>query len=232
MVEIETNVHSNSKLRVVQCWDDGVVSDERLCEILRRHKAKASFNLNAGGNRDQRILSWKYQDEHEVWSLSWAEMPAIYDGFTIANHSLTHPHPTEIPLEAWRYEVEENRKRLQDHFAQPVLGFAYPFGNYNEAVMEVVRETGHVYARTCENQTPSFPVADAMAQPTDCHFLASDFWDRYEKAKADGDVFYFWGHSYEMTSEAMWADFEAKISRISTDSQAQWADLPELFSAP
>ena len=35
-------------LKVIQCWDDGVVNDIRLIELLRRYKAKATFNLNPG----------------------------------------------------------------------------------------------------------------------------------------------------------------------------------------
>lgn len=41
-------------MRIVQCWDDGVEDDIRLCEILRKHGAKASFNLNPGMHGSQR----------------------------------------------------------------------------------------------------------------------------------------------------------------------------------
>jgi peptidoglycan/xylan/chitin deacetylase (PgdA/CDA1 family) len=223
-------VLSSPKLRVVQCWDDGNLDDLQLCDILRRHGAKASFNLMASNHQAERIPAWKFQGWYQVYRLTWQELRSVYEGFTIANHSLTHPHATQISLDNWRYEVEENRKRLQDHFGQPIDGFAYPYGEHDAATMEVVREAGHVYARTCENATPCFPVSDVMAQPTDCHFLAADFWDRYERAKTTGNVFYFWGHSYEITNKKMWADFEAQIARITADPDVQWADLPSLFT--
>ena len=35
-------------LKVVQCWDDGVINDIRLTDLLRRWGAKATFNLNPG----------------------------------------------------------------------------------------------------------------------------------------------------------------------------------------
>ena len=41
-------------MTIVQCWDDGVSNDVRLAEIFRLHKAKATFNLNAGRHEAQR----------------------------------------------------------------------------------------------------------------------------------------------------------------------------------
>ena len=61
-----------------------------------------------------------------------------------------------------------------------------------------------------------------------CHFLAPDFWQRYEKARERG-VFYFWGHSYELATEPLWDAFDDQIRRISADPSAEWADLPALF---
>ena len=35
------------KMKVVQCWDDGVVTDIRLIEILRKYNAKATFKARS-----------------------------------------------------------------------------------------------------------------------------------------------------------------------------------------
>ena len=35
-------------MKLMQCWDDGVSTDVRLVSLLRRHGARATFNLNAG----------------------------------------------------------------------------------------------------------------------------------------------------------------------------------------
>ena len=37
----------SKKIKVVQCWDDGVGKDEKTAEICRKYGATASFNLNA-----------------------------------------------------------------------------------------------------------------------------------------------------------------------------------------
>ena len=217
---------NNGTLTVVQCWDDGVTTDVRLIDILRRHGAKATFNLCAGLYGKQRS-SWMHKDT-EVGRLGWDEMRDVYEGFTIANHSLTHPRLEQMAIEAARRNIAEGRDRLQQFFGQSVSGFAYPYGSYNEAVMAAVREAGHTYARTVHNVECPFPPENAMAFHPCCHFLAPDLWARYEKARKGG-VFYFWGHSYELITEAMWTAFENMTVRISNDPMARWGEVADLF---
>jgi peptidoglycan/xylan/chitin deacetylase (PgdA/CDA1 family) len=220
--------NSINTLRVVQCWDDGITADIRLTDILRKYGAKASFNLNAGRHEEKKKSGWTFK-ETEVWRLGWEDMQEVYDGFTIANHTLTHPFLTRIPIEEASKNVTEGRDRLQQFFQAPVLGFAYPCGAYDEKVMDAVQEAGHIYARTTKNADQCFPPENAMAFHSNCHFLAPDFYERYEASRKCG-VFYFWGHSYEMITEEMWTEFEKKIAFISADTTAAWADLPDLFA--
>lgn len=214
-------------MKVVQCWDDGVTADRSLVAILRKHKAKASFNLNAGLHESKSKFSWVFKDT-EVHKLGWDEMKELYDGFVIANHSLTHPYLEKISIDEARKNVIEGRDKLQQFFGQEVRGFAYPFGTYNEAVMKVIQEAGHIYARTTKRNAFEFPPNHPMEFHPTCHFLASDFWSKYEEAKVKG-VFYFWGHSYEMINPTMWQEFDEKIQRISNDPNSVWVDLPDLF---
>lgn len=55
-------------LKVVQCWDDGVVKDIRLAEILRKYKAKATFNLNPGFHGEDRVESGWAGKGYAGWS--------------------------------------------------------------------------------------------------------------------------------------------------------------------
>jgi peptidoglycan/xylan/chitin deacetylase (PgdA/CDA1 family) len=216
-------------MKIVQCWDDGVNDDIRLIEILRRHNAKASFNLNYSTHKETRGPAWSFRGLKEVHRLARSELSEVYEGFTIANHSLGHPHLEQLEPAAALQEIREGRDTLEQHFGVPITGFAYPFGSYDEAVIEMVRETGHVYARTCVNLTPCFPPADPITFHPDCHFLDANFWDKFQQASEQSEVFYFWGHSYELVTEDDWTAFEQKIEKISAQPNAQWADLPDLF---
>ncbi len=219
---------NRDRVLVAQSWDDGVVDDIRLTELLRRYQAKATFNLNPGLHRHERAFSWRYGDK-DVWRLGKDEMAEIYAGFEIANHSLNHPNLPDLSPEDLNREIWDGRRILQDWFQQPVRGFCYPFGGFNPAVKEMVRAAGHHYARTVNERDPVFPPADPFELGVGCRFADPAFWDRYERAKSGNGVFLFWGHSYELTDAAMWADLENKIARLSADPAAEWVNLEALF---
>jgi len=224
-----THADSRTPMTVVQCWDDGVTDDVPLLEILRRHGARASFNLNAGNHKPERQEAAWERNGHPVGKLGLNELCDVYEGFTIANHGFKHLSLAKVSIDDARRDVVDGRDRLQQLFGQPILGFAYACGSYNAEVMDVLREAGHVYARTTQTAALPVPPDYPMAFHPCCHFLAPDFWDRYETAR-EGGVFYFWGHSYEMIDEAMWSAFDEKIQRISADPDARWGELPELFA--
>ncbi|MBK8898665.1 MAG: polysaccharide deacetylase family protein [Candidatus Competibacteraceae bacterium] len=217
-------------MKVVQSWDDGVVDDLHLTELLRRYGATATFNLNPGLHQSRRAFSWRYGDK-EVWRLGQEELAAVYAGFEIANHSMTHPNLPDLASADLAREVGESRRILQDWFQQPVRGFCYPFGTWNHAVKEAVRAAGHVYARTVAEGASVFPPSDPLEFGVGCRFADPAFWSRYEQAKANDGVFFFWGHSYELTDDGMWADLENKIAGISADPAAEWVNLESLFAA-
>lgn len=215
-------------MKILQSWDDGVVDDVRLTELLRRHGARATFNLNPGLHQLGRSFGWRYGDK-DVWRLGRDELVEVYAGFEIASHSLTHPNLPDLSPEALDWEIRESRRRLQDWFQQPVRGFCYPFGGFNPAVKAAIRAAGHVYARTVAYAEPLFPPADPLELGVSCHFTDPAFWSRYERAKAVDGVFLFWGHGYELVDEAMWADLEHKIAGIGADPAAKWASMESVF---
>jgi peptidoglycan/xylan/chitin deacetylase (PgdA/CDA1 family) len=220
---------NHPQLIVAQCWDDGVTSDRRLVDVLRRHGARASFNLNAGLIRPDSALAWT-QGDRAIHRLGWNELRQVYQGFTIANHGLTHAALAGLEHTALEREVVQGRDRLQQFFGQPVRGFVYPFGSFDQASMQVVRTAGHRYGRTTMSRGPEGDAGPALAWSPSCHVLAPDFWSRYEAARAHG-VFHFWGHSYEWTGESEWAAFESMIARISGDDTARWGELEDLFDS-
>lgn len=230
LIRDNSRMTPSPKLRVVQCWDDGVDDDIRLIEILRRHNARASFNLNAGTHGPERGAPHLYKGIKEVRRLARPELVSVYEGFTIANHSLTHPHLPQLEPEAFTYEIVEGRKQLQDIFGQPILGFVYPYGDRSPEVGEAIKAAGHIYARGVVSEEAAYPPADPFAFQPNAKFDHPDFWARYETAKKHGSVFYFWGHSYELVTDADWEGIERLIERISADPDSVWEDLPNLFS--
>jgi peptidoglycan/xylan/chitin deacetylase (PgdA/CDA1 family) len=217
-------------MKVIQCWDDGIVDDVRLTDILRRYNARATFSLNPGLNLEERSFGWIHESR-EVWRLSVGELPDIYSGFEVCSHSMTHPCLTEVSADQLDWEVRASRDILQGIFRKPVLGLCYPFNAYNERVKAALRSAGYLWARGGQNDESIFPPRDPFEFNFSCHFLSFDFWPRFNDAKERNAVFSFWGHSCEMTNEAMWQDFEVMIEKISSDANTEWSFINDLFTS-
>ena len=215
-------------VKVVQSWDDGLVSDIRLIEIFRYHQAKATFCLNPGLHHDTRSFGWRHENS-EVWRLSIHELYHVYEGFEICSHSMTHPCLTDISYDQLQWEIKASKQILEDIFHKPVHGFCYPFNAYNDFVKKIVRSSGYKWARGNQHHEDTLTPADPFEFHPSCHFLDHDFWDKYDRLKLTNGVFFFWGHSCELISEGMWHDIGEKIKGISLDPDAEWFFLDELI---
>jgi len=69
-------------------------------------------------------------------------------GHDIGSHTLTHPHLTQLSPSAAREEISASRKKLEDLFARPVQHFCYPYGDWNQAVRDLVEAAGYQTACT------------------------------------------------------------------------------------
>lgn len=217
-------------MRIMQCWDDGDVDDIRLVDILRKHGARATFNINPGGWTSARRVAHLFKGEYAVYRLTLDEMPQVYEGFCIGGHTMTHPMLNAIDP-AWAFtELVECKRYIETHFGQTACGMAYPCGGYSDAVKELVREAGYLYSRTTKNAKCELNVDDPMSLHPHCHFLAPNFWEMFEEVKVTDGDFYFWGHTFElMGNNARWQELDFMIGRLSDDPVTEWIDVRDLF---
>jgi peptidoglycan/xylan/chitin deacetylase (PgdA/CDA1 family) len=82
-------------------------------------------------------------------------------GHRIGSHSLTHPRLTRLSLRDAQEEILGSKKRLEDAFGVPVEDFCYPYGDWNEAVRDLVREAGYRTACTTERGV-NLPTTSAL----------------------------------------------------------------------
>ena len=69
-------------------------------------------------------------------------------GHWIGAHTCTHPRLSQLPRDKAREEITAGRKKLEDRFGIPIEHFAYPYGDYDEPTVELVREAGFETACT------------------------------------------------------------------------------------
>ncbi len=225
-----------AKMKVVQCWDDGVTTDIRLMEILRKYNAKATFNLNPGLMQEEReVPYWNHDPFPAVWNhmgfrcgkVGLKEIREIYSGFQVASHCWQHEVAGAVDDEVFIAAAVKARTYLEDVFERPCTGFAYPCGAFTPSTVELLRQAGFSYGRTVMN-VQDVRTCDPLALHSHCHFMNSQFYRLYEEAKKTG-VFYFWGHSYEtLDFEQLWIQLEDKIRYISEDPDSEWADVADI----
>ncbi len=202
-------------------YDDGVVQDVRLIQLLNKYGLKCTFNLNSeflgkGGFLSKgTIMHYKIRPE---------DVRELYKDHEVAVHTLTHPLLPSLEEAEVIRQVEQDRLNLEELTGKPVVGMAYPGGGVNndDRVAQIIKEhTGVKYARTLTN-TDSFDEQDNLYryQPNTHHLN----WDRLtrlakEFVELDTDkpqIFYVWGHSYEMDLDsANWVKLEEFFQFIS-----------------
>ena len=76
-------------------------------------------------------------------SVEQLKICAEHSLITIGGHTVSHPRLTECPPSEVDQELVTSRRWLQDVTGQSVDLFAYPYGDYNRAVAEAVRDAGY-----------------------------------------------------------------------------------------
>ena len=223
-------------------YDDGVIQDLRLIDIFDRYGLKCTFNLNSGlfGHKASRN---DFPNPVRNDRIEAELIRKTYRNHEIAVHTLTHPKLQYLSREAIDYEVLEDRKKLEEVTGSPVTGMAYPYGTYDETVVEELRKCGIRYARTTE-PTWAFSVPRGFLRwhPT-VHF-GNERMERLVKQFLDPDflgrdntllpVFYVWGHSYELDGNDTWGlmeEFCRKVSGLKDTWYATNGEIERYVSA-
>ena len=215
---------NGKKKAITFSFDDGVVQDIRLVEILNKYNLKGTFNLNSA----------RLGLPSDPWKVEWGEIPRpilnvskikpLYVGHEVAVHTLTHPNLTTLNDETVVYQVDEDRKKLEKIFGYSIVGMAYPCGGVNndERVAKLIQENTPIrYARTITS-TLTFDLQKGnllQFNPT-LHFLnekTEEIVDKFLALETDEpQLLYIWGHSYELDySESRWERFENLCKKLS-----------------
>ncbi len=212
-------------------YDDGVASDVRLMDIMRKNGLKGTFNINAGffSAADTDIAA------HPTSRLSAAQIKEYYKDFEIATHGYAHPFYRDLPASAAVYDIVRDREELEKISGRIVRGHAYPNGAFTAETMEAFRLSGILYARTTVS-TRAFGIPeDFMRYDPTCHHN-DDLDGICEKFMAKATyqtsprLFCLWGHSYEFVNQNNWDKIEAFAEKIGGHEEIWYAGMQEIFA--
>jgi peptidoglycan/xylan/chitin deacetylase (PgdA/CDA1 family) len=146
--------------KVVFTFDDG----------FRNVLENAAGPLADAGFRAIQFLVPNFLGKRNEWDLRDGEVPEplmdvqqvrdwLAAGHEIGSHSMTHASLTRLSVRDAREEVITSKKKLEDIFGIPIVHFCYPYGNWNDAIRDVVMEGGYQTACTTRFgvNTPDIP---------------------------------------------------------------------------
>ncbi|NLF32699.1 MAG: polysaccharide deacetylase family protein [Planctomycetes bacterium] len=185
-------------------YDDGTAHDRRLVAIMNEHGIKGSFHLNSGKLGRENFITAE-------------EVATLYAGHEVSVHTVTHPFATRITNEELVGEVMDDRRALERLVGYPVRGMSYPFGDYDDRVVGILRTLGIQCSRTTR-ATGQFPLPSdpLMWHPTCHHRSAADLVDAFLADAQFGQprLFFLWGHSYEFANNDNWDLIEGLCRRL------------------
>lgn len=216
-------------------YDDGVEQDKKLIAIMVKHGLKGTFNLNSGIYAPEGTV---YPEGTIHRRMTEAEVSALYmaNGMEVATHGYTHPFLSRLPAYVTVKEIVEDKRKLEEQFGCVVRGHAYPFGRFNDTVVDILKQSGIVYARTVRS-TRGFDLPEnwLTLEPT-CHHDDPELFnlcDKFLAARNDWGypiMFYLWGHAYEFEDHDNWDRIEAFAEKMGGKEDIWYATNIEIYN--
>lgn len=119
-------------------YDDGQIFDRRLVDIFNKYNLKATFHLNSGTLDTEGFIKTQ-------------EQKSLYQGHEIACHGVAHEYPTHLSQERLVQEFYQDRCSLERETGRIIRGCSYAFGEYDERVINTLKNLGFAYSRTVES---------------------------------------------------------------------------------
>lgn len=213
-------------------YDDNITQDEKLIGLMKKYRIKGTFNI---------IPNWFSREdavfpEGETY-INVTEKKALElyqnDLIEVANHGFNHAKMTAVPSVLMMEDIVKCRQKLEKMYGGIITGFAYPYGWYNEELMNVLAAAGITYARTVVSTYQfSLPENWLELNPT-CHhadehlpalteqFLTAD-------VQESPQMFYVWGHTFEFDQQHNWNIMETLFEKISGREEIWYATNGEI----
>jgi len=83
--------------------------------------------------------------------LSWEDIALLkQEGWEVGSHTLAHPNLTGINDDWAKKEISESKKIFDEKLSQNTILFCYPSGEFNDKIIQFVRDAGYQYAVTTQ----------------------------------------------------------------------------------
>ncbi|HOK55971.1 MAG TPA: polysaccharide deacetylase family protein [bacterium] len=147
IVPVEEYLKENKKIlkrKIVITFDDGFADNFWFAfDILKSFRIFPLIFLIVDYTGTNKIFS-RYKDKEKDRFLNWKEInEMIKEGVEIGSHTLTHPHLTQISEKTAKEEIISSKKIIEDKTGKEIKFFCYPYGEFNEKIIDFVKLAGY-----------------------------------------------------------------------------------------
>lgn len=188
-------------------YDDNLVDDIRLMEIMQANGIKGTFNVSSG------LYCKEGEDPGERWPrLTYKQAVEAYNkyGVEVAVHGYVHRDFSKITEPELYLEISLDKANLEREYNCVVRGAAYPYGGWNETAIHALKHCGIKYCRTvwCD---PNFTIPTPegwLSLKATCHHDVPNLMELARSFKEmdprEAKMFYVWGHTAEFRNNNNW----------------------------
>ncbi|MBL0515295.1 polysaccharide deacetylase family protein [Aeromonas media] len=129
--------------------DDGYRDNlTRMLPLLEKYGYKAVVYIVTGEDHNRWDVEHPTHPDTPVALMNGDEISALVASghVEIGGHTLTHPRLSTLEPEQQAREIRANKERLERLLGQPLLSFAYPYGDLNESAKAEASAAGYRYA--------------------------------------------------------------------------------------
>ncbi len=113
-------------------FDDGYYGQYQWAyPLLKKYGVSAAFFIIVNNVGQPGVLTWE-----EIKAMS-------EDGMFVGSHALSHPHLSALDDEQLRKELVDSKRILEEKIGRRVDLLSYPGGDYNERVIQFVKDAGY-----------------------------------------------------------------------------------------
>ena len=132
-------MNENVKKYIAITFDDGYLNNYTYAfPILKKYAATATFYIipDAIASHGYTGGTAKHMNDSQIKEM-------VKAGMRIGSHTMSHCDLTSIREEDYQRELAESKRLLEQRFKTHIESIAYPYGLYNEKIVNLVKEYGY-----------------------------------------------------------------------------------------
>ena len=165
------DIINTNKRGVLLTFDDGFSNNyNNVLPLIEKYKCPAIYfittqhlidpkdwlsftkaNVKNNWSKKEKIPQRLQRDLYDGMSESMVREISLHPLITIGNHSETHPLLSRCTVNQLIREIKDSKLYLEQLISKKVEYFAYPTGDYNQKVIDFVRDTGYKAAFGIDN---------------------------------------------------------------------------------